>query len=218
MLPALSHHIPAKPEGHRCAFWHCICWPVSFFKGSHAHVHANRASHDKFMEASTKYQQSACPNIATSISLLSRTFNTVWYNCTRPTNVYCKDCANISCGVIGRHNGWPALLVHLAVLQEHMASCMSGKVQERDDPRVSSHSNAACPSGWYCFDDERVDPWDISNLAKDCFGGKYQLPDLGQGLLKPQVQLHHTPSCLLVRLKLPFSLVSPVCSMPATHG
>lgn len=75
-----------------------------------------------------------------------------------------------------------------AVLQKLLASCMSGKMQERDDPRASSHSDAACPSGWYCFDDERVDPWDISNLAKDCFGGKYQLPDLGQGLLKPQVK------------------------------
>ena len=62
-------------------------------------------------------------------------------------------------------------------------------MQVRDDPKVSSHADAACPSGWYCFDDERVEPWDISNLAKDCFGGKYQLPDLGQGLLKTQVSL-----------------------------
>ncbi|KAK9822778.1 hypothetical protein WJX74_007862 [Apatococcus lobatus] len=59
-------------------------------------------------------------------------------------------------------------------------------IQVRDDPKASSHTDAACPSGWYCFDDERVDPWDISNLAKDCFGGKYQLPALGQGLLKTQ--------------------------------
>ena len=70
-------------------------------------------------------------------------------------------------------------------------------MQMRDDPAAACHSTTGCPGGWYCFDDERVDPWDISNLAKDCFGGKYMLPDLGQGLLKSQVLCSAlTPLCI----------------------
>ena len=30
---------------------------------------------------------------------------------------------------------------------------------------------------WFCFDDNSVDPWDIKNLDRDCFGGKF-VPDL----------------------------------------
>ncbi|GBG68283.1 hypothetical protein CBR_g2830 [Chara braunii] len=29
------------------------------------------------------------------------------------------------------------------------------------------------PGGWMAFDDKRVEPYDISDLEKDCFGGKY---------------------------------------------
>lgn len=25
---------------------------------------------------------------------------------------------------------------------------------------------------WFCFDDSSVEPWDIANLERDCFGGK----------------------------------------------
>ncbi len=25
---------------------------------------------------------------------------------------------------------------------------------------------------WLCFDDNLVEPWDIANLDRDCFGGK----------------------------------------------
>ena len=31
---------------------------------------------------------------------------------------------------------------------------------------------------WFCFDDSSVEPWDIANLERDCFGGK-QAADYG---------------------------------------
>ena len=39
---------------------------------------------------------------------------------------------------------------------------------------------------WFCFDDNSVDPWDVKNLDKDCFGGKY-VADLPDGLSGPKV-------------------------------
>lgn len=42
---------------------------------------------------------------------------------------------------------------------------------------------------WYCFDDVNVDPWDVSSMDKDCFGGKYTL-DLQHYKGGPQV---HSP-------------------------
>lgn len=41
---------------------------------------------------------------------------------------------------------------------------------------------------WFCFDDVNVEPWDISNLDKDCFGGKYTL-DMQHYKGVPQVSL-----------------------------
>lgn len=37
------------------------------------------------------------------------------------------------------------------------------------DGGASSHGQ------WFCFDDVSVEPWDIINMDKDCFGGKYSL-------------------------------------------
>lgn len=36
--------------------------------------------------------------------------------------------------------------------------------------------------GWYCFDDNTVEPWDIGDLEKDCFGGKYTPADSFPGM------------------------------------
>ena len=41
---------------------------------------------------------------------------------------------------------------------------------------------------WFCFDDVNVEPWDISSLDKDCFGGKYTL-DMQHYKGVPQVSL-----------------------------
>ncbi len=43
---------------------------------------------------------------------------------------------------------------------------------------VQVRAGDASPSSsdqWRCFDDVTVEPWDISNLDRDCFGGKYTL-------------------------------------------
>ncbi len=37
---------------------------------------------------------------------------------------------------------------------------------------------------WFCFDDNTVEAWDIQNLDKDCFGGKYNIDLQGMGGLK----------------------------------
>ena len=40
------------------------------------------------------------------------------------------------------------------------------------------------PSGgqWFCFDDNTVEPWDISKLDTECFGGKESESRAAQGL------------------------------------
>ena len=78
-------------------------------------------------------------------------------------------------------------------MNEVQFPCHAGQV--RDVPSADDQSSAACSSGWHCFDDERVEPWDISNLAKECFGGKYTLPDLGQGTITSQVPFSRNASC-----------------------
>ena len=47
-----------------------------------------------------------------------------------------------------------------------------GSVQVRQEPGMT------CAGQWYCFDDTSVEPWDISNLERDCFGGKH-IPETG---------------------------------------
>lgn len=51
--------------------------------------------------------------------------------------------------------------------------------------KVRSEAGHESPNAgkWFCFDDNSVDAWDIKNLDKDCFGGKYNLdmPDSGMG-------------------------------------
>eukprot|EP00897_Mesotaenium_endlicherianum_P008194 jgi/Mesen1/7402/ME000388S06619 len=46
-------------------------------------------------------------------------------------------------------------------------------IKERDEAR----GGAAGPEsgGWMAFDDKRVEPYDIKDLEKDCFGGKYSM-------------------------------------------
>lgn len=38
---------------------------------------------------------------------------------------------------------------------------------------------------WFCFDDSSVEPWDVANLERDCFGGKqaaeFGFPDAAAG-------------------------------------
>ncbi len=40
------------------------------------------------------------------------------------------------------------------------------------------------PSGgqWFCFDDNTVEPWDISKLDSECYGGKESESRAAQGL------------------------------------
>lgn len=47
--------------------------------------------------------------------------------------------------------------------------------QVRDEPRHPSSSAGR----WFCFDDCNVTPWNVADLDKDCFGGKYtvDVPD-----------------------------------------
>jgi hypothetical protein len=44
-------------------------------------------------------------------------------------------------------------------------------------------------SGWYCFDDQTCEPWDVSKLDPDCYGGKYVVDgyDAGAKGTAPQV-------------------------------
>ena len=53
--------------------------------------------------------------------------------------------------------------------------------------RSEKNHNLPNAGQWFCFDDNSVDPWDVKNLDKDCFGGKYvaDLPD--SGLSGPKV-------------------------------
>lgn len=45
--------------------------------------------------------------------------------------------------------------------------------------------------GWHCFDDNAVEPWDVSNLERDCFGGRFlaDMWDAKAGKHVPQVPL-----------------------------
>ena len=36
----------------------------------------------------------------------------------------------------------------------------------------NQQGQGAAAGQWLCFDDNTVEPWDISNLDRDCFGGK----------------------------------------------
>ena len=58
------------------------------------------------------------------------------------------------------------------------------------NPHDQSPQERAAPgeedAQWYCFDDTSVEPWDISNLERDCFGGKYRPAEAFPGA-KPQV-------------------------------
>ncbi|KAL3156421.1 hypothetical protein ABBQ38_000732 [Trebouxia sp. C0009 RCD-2024] len=43
---------------------------------------------------------------------------------------------------------------------------------------IKARPDDGCPASsdkWFCFDDVNVDPWDITKLGTDCFGGKYTL-------------------------------------------
>lgn len=43
---------------------------------------------------------------------------------------------------------------------------------------------------WLCFDDNQVEPWDIANLDRDCFGGKQSDSGFGdRGGLLAQVNI-----------------------------
>ena len=46
---------------------------------------------------------------------------------------------------------------------------------------------------WFCFDDNSVDAWDIQNLDKDCFGGKYSLDSQAPGM---GGKVRNPPPCL----------------------
>lgn len=58
--------------------------------------------------------------------------------------------------------------------------------------QVRSEKGHPIPSAgqWFCFDDNSVDPWDINNLDKDCFGGKYAADVADSGLPGPKVLDH----------------------------
>jgi hypothetical protein len=44
---------------------------------------------------------------------------------------------------------------------------------------------------WFCFDDSSVEPWDVGNLERDCFGGRqaaeYAFPDAAAGPLQVRI-------------------------------
>ena len=52
---------------------------------------------------------------------------------------------------------------------------------------------------WHCFDDNAVDSWDVANLERDCFGGRFTAdmwdPKLGKHV--PQVTLEMWPCPVL---------------------
>ena len=39
--------------------------------------------------------------------------------------------------------------------------------------REEGGQGSANAGKWFCFDDNQVEPWDLANLDRDCFGGKY---------------------------------------------
>ena len=71
---------------------------------------------------------------------------------------------------------------------------------------------------WFCFDDSSVEPWDIANLERDCFGGK-QAADYGSfgeatgpAQARPQCQMCFASGvCLLRRCTLHSSLCRNQC-------
>ena len=42
---------------------------------------------------------------------------------------------------------------------------------------------------WLCFDDNQVEPWDVANLDRDCFGGKQSESSFADRGLLTQVQI-----------------------------
>ena len=47
---------------------------------------------------------------------------------------------------------------------------------------------------WYCYDDTSVEPWDIANLERDCFGGRTYVP--GSDMYSSPLQAG-PPVCML---------------------
>ncbi|KAK9798582.1 hypothetical protein WJX73_003480 [Symbiochloris irregularis] len=44
--------------------------------------------------------------------------------------------------------------------------------------KVRHEPGLSCGGQWFCFDDTSVEPWNIANLERDCFGGKH-IPETG---------------------------------------
>jgi len=41
---------------------------------------------------------------------------------------------------------------------------------------------------WMCFDDGLVEPWDVSNIDRDCFGGKQSESPFADRTMLPPVR------------------------------
>ena len=64
--------------------------------------------------------------------------------------------------------------------------------------RAEAGQQPANAGRWFCFDDTSVDPWDVTQLDRDCFGGKYTIdlqdPHLPTGpKVHPQTPTNHWP-------------------------
>lgn len=59
---------------------------------------------------------------------------------------------------------------------------------------------------WLCFDDNQVEPWDVANLDRDCFGGKQSESGFADRGLLTQVEIP-----LLVELSACDFVTSRVC-------
>lgn len=71
---------------------------------------------------------------------------------------------------------WPIKMLQLGL----QVDCAVFTLQER--------SSDGGDGQWYCFDDNTVEPWDVADLEKDCFGGKYIPAETFPGM-KQQVKL-----------------------------
>ncbi len=76
----------------------------------------------------------------------------------------------------------------------HTALLLSGYMYKRPSTPLTSCNfvqerggGGGAKGEWYCFDDNQVEPWDINNLERDCFGGKYT-PANGLPSMKQQVR------------------------------